>query len=137
MAAVERLTLRNLYFHFLSHLMGYDCGDSFTFDFWTNWISIWLKIERKLSPQSYPIQFERKCNISFLIVQVIPQITTDFRVNTALRHVVRSSFVFANSNCDWVTWITWFMLANHSCWLRIQMKIKLHVERLYNKAVTD
>ena len=46
-------TLRKLYFHFLSHWMGYDCGDSFPFDFnwkmeqFSKWNSIWFKIERK------------------------------------------------------------------------------------------
>ena len=31
-------SLRKLYFYFLSHWMGYDCGDSFLFDFEPNWI---------------------------------------------------------------------------------------------------
>ena len=36
----------------------------------------------------------------------------------ALRLVVRSSFVFASSNCDWLKYITWSILANHSCCLQ-------------------
>ena len=49
----------------------------------------------------------------------------------AFRLVVRSSFVFASSNCDWLKWITWFISANHSCCLQKQMKIELQIERLY------
>ena len=57
------VTLRKLYFLFLSHWMGYGCGDSFPFGFepngipfsskskgkrfWTKLNSIWFKIERK------------------------------------------------------------------------------------------
>ena len=51
-------TLRKLCFHFLSHWMGYDPGDSFPFNFEPNgipfgsnwiikWHSIWFKIQRK------------------------------------------------------------------------------------------
>ena len=71
--------------------MGYDCDDSFPFDFKPNGISFSLNSKGKLSPretewnfkpngipfgskskgklssQSYPIQFERKWNTSFLI----------------------------------------------------------------------
>ena len=43
---------------------------------------------------------------------------------------------FANSNCYWSKWSTWFVSANHSCCLRKQMKIKLHVERLYYEYYT-
>ena len=39
--------LRKKYFHFLSNWMGYDCGDSFFFRFWTKWNSNWLKIQMK------------------------------------------------------------------------------------------
>ena len=39
-------TLRKLYFHFLSHWMGYDRGDSFQ----TKWNSIWFKIKNKTFP---------------------------------------------------------------------------------------
>ena len=61
--------LRKLYFHFLSHWMGYDRGGSFHFDFEPNgYPSIWFKIERKMSPRSYPIQCERKWKHSFLSV---------------------------------------------------------------------
>ena len=40
----------------------------FSFRFWTKWNSIWCRIEGKLSPRSYPIQFERKRKYSFLSV---------------------------------------------------------------------
>ena len=41
----------------------------FSFRFWTKWISIWFrKSNGKPSPRSYPIQFERKWNHSFLSV---------------------------------------------------------------------
>ena len=39
----------------------------FSFRFWTKWNSVWFrKSEGKLSPRSYPIQYERKWNTSFL-----------------------------------------------------------------------
>ena len=44
--------------------MGYDHGDSFPFDFEPNENPFGSKSKRKLSPRSYPIQFERKCNTS-------------------------------------------------------------------------
>ena len=53
-------TLRKIYFHFLSHGMGYDRGDSFPFDFEPNGIPFDSKSKGKLSPRSYPIQYERK-----------------------------------------------------------------------------
>ena len=40
----------------------------FSFRFWTKWKSIRFKIERKLSPRAYPIQYERKWNTSFFSV---------------------------------------------------------------------
>ena len=46
--------------------MGYDRGDSFPLDFEPNGILFGSKSKGKLTPQSYPIQFERKCNTSFL-----------------------------------------------------------------------
>ena len=48
--------------------MGYDRGDSFPFDFEPNGFSFGSKSKGKLSPRSYPIQFERKWNTSFLSV---------------------------------------------------------------------
>ena len=59
-------TLRKLYF--LSYWMGYDHGDSFPFDFEPNGIPFGSKSKGKLSPRSYPIQFERKRNTSNLSV---------------------------------------------------------------------
>ena len=60
-------TLRKLYFHFLSYWMGYDRGYSFHFDF-LNQMEIHLvqKSKGKLSPRSYPIQYERKWKYSFV-----------------------------------------------------------------------
>ena len=37
------------------------------------------------------------------------------RINWAFRLAVRSSFVYPKNNCDWLKYITWFILANHSC----------------------
>ena len=48
--------------------MGYDRGDSFTYDFEPNGIPFGSKSEGKLSPRSYPIQCERKWKYSFLSV---------------------------------------------------------------------
>ena len=48
--------------------MGYDRGDSFPFDFEPNGNTFSSKSRGKLSPRSYPIQFERKSNTSFLSV---------------------------------------------------------------------
>ena len=45
--------------------MGYDRGDSFPFDFEPNGIPFGSKWKGKLSPRSYPIQFERKYKSSF------------------------------------------------------------------------
>ena len=59
----RQFTLRKLYF--LSDLMGYDSGDSFLFDFEPNGIPFGSKSKGKLSPRSYPIEFERKWDISF------------------------------------------------------------------------
>ena len=58
--------LRKLYFLFVSHLIGYDRGDSFPFDFEPNGIPFDLKLKGKLSPRSYPIEIERKWKYSFL-----------------------------------------------------------------------
>ena len=54
--------------------MGYDRGDSFTFEFEPNGIQFGSKSIRKLSPRSYPIQCERKWKYSFLSVptQIAP-----------------------------------------------------------------
>ena len=51
--------------------------------------------------------------------------------NRVFRLEVWSSFAFASSNCYWLNYITWFILANHSCVLQKQMKIILQVERFY------
>ena len=46
--------------------MGYDHGESFSFDFEPNRIPFGSKSKGKLSPRSYPIQFERNWKYSFL-----------------------------------------------------------------------
>ena len=46
--------------------MGYDRGNSFPFDFEPNENPFGSKSKEKLSPRSYPIQFDRKSNTSFL-----------------------------------------------------------------------
>ena len=48
--------------------MVYDRGDTFPVDFEPNRNPFGLKSKGKLSPRSYPIQFERKWITSFLIV---------------------------------------------------------------------
>ena len=45
--------------------MGYDRCDSFPFDFEPNGFPFGSKWKGKLSPQSFPIPFERKLNTSF------------------------------------------------------------------------
>ena len=50
--------------------MGYDHGDRFPFDFRPNGIPFGSKLKGKLSPRSYPIQYERKWKHSFLSVPV-------------------------------------------------------------------
>ena len=46
--------------------MGYDRGDSFSYDFEPKGFSFGSKSKGKLSPRSYPIQCERKWKHSFL-----------------------------------------------------------------------
>ena len=51
--------------------MGYDRGESFSFDFSeANGFPFGSKLNGKLSPRSYPIQFEKKWNTSFISVRV-------------------------------------------------------------------
>ena len=45
-----------------------DRGDSFAFDFEPDGIPLGSKLKGKLSPRSYPIQYERKRKYSFLSV---------------------------------------------------------------------
>ena len=49
--------------------MGYDHGDSFPFDFEPNGFLFDSKSRGKLSPRSYPIQFERNWKCGFVSVQ--------------------------------------------------------------------
>ena len=60
--------MKKLFFHFLSYWIGYDCGDSFPFDFVPNGILFGSKTKGKLLLRSYPIQCERKWKYSFLSV---------------------------------------------------------------------
>ena len=53
--------------------------DSFPFDFAPNGNLFGTKSEGKLSPWSYPIQFERKWNSSFLSMRLIAVILDHFR----------------------------------------------------------
>ena len=46
--------------------MGYDRDDSFPFDFELNGNLFGSKSKGKLSPRSYPIQFDRKWHTSYL-----------------------------------------------------------------------
>ena len=48
--------------------MGYDRDDSFTLNFEPNGFPFGSKLKAKLSPRSYPIQFQRKYKYSFLSV---------------------------------------------------------------------
>ena len=50
--------------------MGYDRADSFPFDIEPNGNQFGSKSKGKLSPRSYPIQFERNWNTSFLSVHM-------------------------------------------------------------------
>ena len=64
--SLSNTALRKLAFHFLSNWMGYDRGKSSTFYFEPNGNPFGSKSKGKLFPWSYPIQFERKWNTSFL-----------------------------------------------------------------------
>ena len=66
--ACKWYTLRKLYFYFLSHWIGYDRGDRFPFDFEPNGNPFGSKSKGKLSPRSFPIQFDRKWKYNFLSV---------------------------------------------------------------------
>ena len=59
--------------------MGYDRGDSPPSDFEPNGNPFGSKLKVKLSPQSYPIQYERKWNISFIIVCIVLRFIWDVR----------------------------------------------------------
>ena len=70
--------------------MGYDHGDSFPFDFEPNGIPFGSKIKEKLSPRSYPIQFERKWKYSFL------SLTSLYTVACSTGIVVREVMTITN-----------------------------------------
>ena len=50
--------------------MGYDRRDSFPFNYEPNGILFGAKSKGRLSPQSYPIQFESKWKYSFLSAEI-------------------------------------------------------------------
>ena len=85
--------LRKLDFHFLSHWVGCDRGDSFPFNSEPNGIPFGSKSNGKLSPRFYPIQCERKWKSSFLSVAQLCQ--TLFTPTTV------SAFVYTNTS--WLT----------------------------------
>ena len=62
-------TLRKTDFPFLSHWIRYNGDDSFPSDSEPNGIQFDSKSKGKTSSQSYPIQFERKWESSFLSVR--------------------------------------------------------------------
>ena len=68
--------------------MGYDCDDSFSLDFETNGIPFGSELKGKLSPRSYPIQYERKWKYSFLSVWLIGRdvIGGDWKIELIRRH---------------------------------------------------
>ena len=69
MALLDRVLHWELYFHFLSHWMGDDRGDSFPSDFEPDGIPFGSKSKEKLSPRSCSIQCGRKWKHDFLSVQ--------------------------------------------------------------------
>ena len=91
-------TLRKLCFHFHSHWMGYDRRDSFSFDF-LNQMEFHLcsKSKGNLSPRSYPIQFERIWNTSFLSVRY-EKLPSDWRLSASLRTQIRQRKVQLRSS---------------------------------------
>jgi len=110
--------LRKLYF--LSNWMGYDRGDSFPFDFEPNGISFDLKSNGKLSPQSYPIQFERKWKYSFLslyyepiFLSCLPSKHSEKRFSVSIQ-IERIKFAFIK----WEKWFVW------SCSICFDWKLK-------------
>ena len=89
-------TLRKLYFHFLSHWMGYDRGDSFPFDFQPNGIPFGSKSKGKLSPRSYPIHCERKWKHSFsvCVISVHAEISVSDSLQMRRNMILVTVFVF-------------------------------------------
>ena len=75
--------------------MGYDCGDSFIFDFEPNEIPFDSKSIGKLSPQPYPIRFENKWKYSFLSVQGDALYTFEIKIIMKLHMIYfqRISFI--------------------------------------------
>ena len=70
------VSLKKLYFLFLSYWMGYDRGDSFPLDFEPNGLTFGSKSKGKLSARSYPIQCEIKWKYNFL--NVLSSLGQDF-----------------------------------------------------------
>ena len=58
--------------------MGYDRDDSFPFNFEPNRVPFGLNSKVRMSPRSYPIQYERKWSTSFLSVEgFVPPIVSE------------------------------------------------------------
>ena len=60
-------TLRKLYFHFLSHWMGYDRGDSFSFDFEPNGIPFGSNRKENCHHDHIPFNVKGNGNIVFSV----------------------------------------------------------------------
>ena len=100
-------SLRKLYFIFLSYRMGYDHDDNFPFNFEPNGIPFGSISKGKLSPGSYPIQWERKIKYSFLRVPLtfrdyIQMKEIHFEINSTCNSYLSNiwyAIYFANKNC--------------------------------------
>ena len=64
-----------------------------------NGISIWFKIEGKLSPRSYPIQYIRKWKYSFLSVTELDLDVRLFSVIDIWHHMQQYKDPFRSSSC--------------------------------------
>ena len=73
--------------------MGYDRGDSFSFDFEPNGFPFGSKSKGKPSPRSYPIQCERNGNIVFSAVLLVESLHYSQTVREAgvSRHAIGQS----------------------------------------------
>ena len=76
--------------------MGYDRGDSIPLDFESNGASFGSKSKEKLSPRSYPIQFERNWKYSF-VSPVGRQMDACCYVGRAV-HPTRGCNIFLHTN---------------------------------------
>ena len=89
--------------------MGYDHDDSFTFDSEPNGIPFGSKSKGKLSPRSYPIQFERKWKYSFLsawysLVSMNSSQAREFSFVTCLDFISEKMLPFRIILCAFISW---------------------------------